>query len=77
MIYASSGSSLKPAPTGRFLNTKLGYEADLSAKYMIGDDLIINAGYGHFVSTYSNVKSAGDGYLSFTYRFSVVSAKVK
>lgn len=44
---------------------------------MIGDDLIINAGYGHFVSTYSNVKSAGDGYLSFTYRFSVVSAKVK
>ena len=76
-IYASAGSSLRPATAGGFPDTKLGYEADFSAKYLISDDLVINAGYGHFFSTSSNVKSAGNGYLSFTYRFSVVSTKGK
>lgn len=74
-VYASSGAALIPAPAGGFATNTLGNELDASAKYLLGESLVLNIGAGHLFAdqNIANREALGSktfGYASLTYRFS-------
>ncbi len=75
-IYAGAGTVAVAAPVGGFHSDDIGREFDISGKYVIHDDWVINAGVGHF-STGALMRENAHGapltisYLSLTYRFKV------
>jgi hypothetical protein len=74
-VYGSSGAALIPAPSGGFASHALGTEIDASAKYLLGESVVLNVGVGHLFADQSManreaLQQKTFGYASLTYRFS-------
>jgi hypothetical protein len=74
-VYASSGAVLIPAPVGGFASHTLGTEVDASAKYLLGESVVLNVGVGHLfaeqsIASRQALQQKTLGYASLTYRFS-------
>ena len=75
-IYAGAGTTAVAAPVGGFRSDDIGREFDISGKYVIHQDWVINAGVGHFSPGALMQQNAHGApltisYLSLTYRFKV------
>jgi hypothetical protein len=76
-IYSSSGAVLVSPPPGGFAFQTLGTEIDASATYLLGESVVLNLGAGHlFVPQHAvnltSLRPKTLGYVSLTYRFSLV-----
>jgi hypothetical protein len=76
-VYSSAGTIAVQAPVvGGFHSDDIGREFDISGKYVIHKDLVINAGVGHFSPGALMQQNAHGApltisYLGLTYRFKV------
>jgi hypothetical protein len=75
-VYNGAAATTVAAPIGGFRSDDIGREFDISGKYVIHQDWVINAGVGHF-SPGALMKENAHGapltisYLALTYRFKV------
>jgi hypothetical protein len=74
-VYGSSGAALIPAPSGGFASHALGTEIDASAKYLLGESVVLNIGIGRLfadqsIASREALQQKTLGYASLTYRFS-------
>lgn len=72
-VYTGSGSVLIKHPTGGFVSDHIGTGFDLSSKYVIHDNLVLNTGVGHFfpgelMTANKHGAAATIAYASLTYR---------
>ena len=75
-VYSGSGSTIVKPPTGGFATDYLGRGYDLSAKYVLHQSFVVNAGIGHYTAgKLMNVSGHGTpqtiAYTSLTYRFTL------
>jgi hypothetical protein len=75
-VYGGAATTTVAAPVGGFRSDDIGREFDISGKYVIHEDLVINAGVGHFSPGALMQQNAHGApltlaYLGLTYRFKV------